>query len=220
MSAARRGTGGPRQGCPDLGHLPEGDPADLSPGADVSGVDFTDLAVASLDLAGALVTSTRVAALSAKDVDLTGTRLSEVELSRVDLPLVRAALGHWNAVTVNGRWGALEAYEAQWRSVRFVGCKLGFVNVRRAKLAEVEFTDCDIEELDLVDAQVRRLRFSDSRIRHLDVTHATLRDVDLRGAALTSVAGVTELRGTTLTTDQVTFLAPMLAAGLGIRVDP
>ena len=120
---------------------------------------------------------------------------------------------------MTGRLGALEAYDAHWRSVRFVGCKLGFVNLRRAKLAEVQFSDCVIEELDLVDAQARRVRFADSRIGHLDVQHANLRDVDLRGANVTSISGVTELRGTTMSTDQVTFLAPMLAAGLGIHVE-
>lgn len=212
-------TGQPRLGCPVLGRLPEGDPADLTAAADVSGVRYADLTLTRLDLAGALVTSARFAGLSAEEADLTGTRLSEVELDRVDLPLVRAARGHWSAVTVNGRLGALEAYDTQWRSVRFVGCKLGFVNLRRAKLAEVEFTDCDIEELDMADAQARRIRFSDSRVGHLDVQHADLRDVDLRGANLTSIAGVTDLRGTTMTTEQVTLLATILAAGLGIRVE-
>lgn len=103
--------------------------------------------------------------------------------------------------------------------VRFVGCKLGFVNLRRARLAEVEFVECDIEELDLVDAQLRRVRVVDSAIRGLDVTHARLQDVDLRGAHLASITGVTDLRGARMTTDQVTFLAPTLAAGLGIRVE-
>lgn len=219
MTPARRTTGQPCLGCPDLGPLPGGDPADLIAGADVSGHCYADLTLARLDLGGALVTSAQFAGLSAEDTDLTGTRLSEVELDRVDLPLVRAARGHWSAVTVTGRLGALEAYDAHWRSVRFVGCKLGFVNLRRAKLAEVEFTDCAIEELDLVDAQLRRVRFADSRIGHLDVQHADLRDVDLRGANLTTISGVTELRGTTMSTDQVTFLAPILAAGLGIHVE-
>lgn len=219
MSPARRDTGQPRIGCPDLGQLPEGNPAELTAATDVSGVRFVDLALARLELAGALVTTSRFSGLSAEETDLTGTRLSEVELDRVDLPLVRAARGHWSAVTVNGRLGALEAYDTQWRSVRFVGCKLGFVNLRRAKLAEVEFTDCTIEELDLVDAQLQRVRFSESRIGHLDVGHADLREVDLRGASLASIDGVTDLRGTTMTTEQVTFLAPILAAGLGIRVE-
>ena len=219
MTPERRTAGQPHLGCLDLGRLPEGESADLTASADVSRVRFDDLTLARLDLSGALVTSSRFGGLSAEQADLTESRLSEVELDRVDLPLVRAARGHWSAVTVNGRLGALEAYDTQWRSVRFIGCKLAFVNLRRAKLAEVEFTDCDIEELDLVDAQLRRVRFTDSRIGHLDVQHAHLRDVDLRGANLTSIAGVTDLRGTAMTTDQVTFLAPVLAAGLGIRVE-
>lgn len=217
MRATRRDP--EHRGCPDLGRLPTGHPTDLVAGADVSGVEFPDLDLDRLDLSGALVTTTRFTDPTVAEADLVGARLSEVQLDRADLPLVLAARGQWSTVTVNGRLGALEAYDARWRSVRFVGCKLGFVNLRRARLAEVEFVECDIEELDLVDAQLRRVRVVDSAIRGLDVTHARLQDVDLRGAHLASITGVTDLRGARMTTDQVTFLAPTLAAGLGIRVE-
>ncbi|GAA4754792.1 hypothetical protein GCM10023350_45280 [Nocardioides endophyticus] len=50
---------------------------------------------------------------------------------------------------VTGRLGSVEAHEAQWRSVHFVGCKLSFVDLRGAELIDVAFTDCITHELGL-----------------------------------------------------------------------
>lgn len=170
-------------------------------------------------LAGALLESVRFTSLAVDEADLKGARLSEVVLDRVDLPVVRAARSRWRDVRVTGRIGSLEAYESEQRSVHFVGCKLSFVNLRGAELLDVAFTDCVIEELDLVQCKARRVRIAGTRIAHLDVQHSELRDVDLRGAELESIAGLSHLRGATVTSSQLTLLAPLLAAELGIEVE-
>jgi uncharacterized protein YjbI with pentapeptide repeats len=202
----------------DLGPLVDGDPADLRGNAQLESVRYTELAVSHLALPGAEVVAAEFAGLAADEADLKGARLSEVVLDRVDVPVVRAARSRWWDVRVTGRIGSLEAYESELRSVHFVGCKLSFVNLRGAELLDVAFTDCVIEELDLAQSKVRRVRIEGCRIAHLDVQHSELHDFDLRGAELEGIAGLSHLRGTTITSSQLTLVAPLLAAELGINI--
>ncbi|MDF1605372.1 pentapeptide repeat-containing protein [Nocardioides sp. YIM 152315] len=219
MTARRASTQPPRIEPLGLGRLDAGDPALLAPGGDLDSLRFDEVTLPALDLSRATVRESRFAGLAADEADLRGARLGDVEMTGVDLPVVRAARSQWQDVAISGRMGSVEAYDTHWRSVHFVGCKLSFVNLRAAELLDVAFTDCLIEELDLGGAEARRVRFGTSRVAHLDVRQAELHDFDLRGAHLESIDGLTSLRGATIDTDQLTLLAPLLAAGLGLRVE-
>ena len=157
--------------------------------------------------------------VNAPEADLKGARFSEVELDRVHLPVVRASRTRWRDVRISGRIGGLESYDAEWRSVHVDGCKLDYLNLRGSELVDVLFTDCVIGELDLLDAVVRRLRFTGCRISRLNVQRSEFHDVDLRGAELEVVDGLLDLGGATVTPDQLTLLAPLLAEQLGITID-
>jgi uncharacterized protein YjbI with pentapeptide repeats len=200
--------------------LAEGDVAELAAGADLESVRYADLDLPRLDLPDALVESAQLVGVTAEVTDLTGARLSEVELERVLLPVVHATRSQWRDVKVSGRLGSIEAYDAQWRSVHFVGCKLSYVNLRGAELVDVAFTDCTIEELDLVNARLRRVALPRTRVEHLNVQHSELRDVDLRGAQLSAIDGIMDLRGAVVSPEQLTLLAPLLADALGMTVEP
>ena len=212
-------TKSPQVAALDLGRLVDGDPADLRAGGYLESVRYADLVLPHLALPGAELVAAQLRGVSADETDLKGARLSEVELDQVDLPVVRAARSQWRDVRVTGRIGSLEAYEADLRSVHFVGCKLSFVNLRGAELMDVAFTDCVIEELDLVQGKARRVGFSGTRIGQLDLQHSELHDVDLRGAELEGVTGVAHLRGTTFSPHQLDRLAPLLAHELGIKIE-
>lgn len=226
---ARGGTGTTPSGRPAtrapaiedlrLGPLSDGDPTGLARGADLEAVEFADLTLTRLDLSGALVATSRFTRLTVEETELVDARLSEVELGQVALTVVRADGTRWREVSVSGRLGAVEAPGAQWWSVHFLGCKLGFVNLRDAELLDVAFTDCIIDELDISGATVRRTALPGTRVTSLRARESSLQDVDLRGATLASVDGITSLRGATVSPDQVTLLAPLLAEGLGLRVE-
>ena len=202
-----------------LSGLAAGDPAELVRNADLESVRYSDLILPELVLAGAKLDGVHFAGLVADETDLKGARLSEVHLEQANLPVVRAARSQWRDVQVTGRLGSVEAYETQWRSVHFVGCKLSFVNLRGAELLDVAFTDCIIDELDLGGAAATRVRLSQTRVAHLNVRQAKLRDVDLRGATLEVIEGLTDLRGATISSLQLTLLAPLLADELGLNVE-
>jgi uncharacterized protein YjbI with pentapeptide repeats len=209
----------PQIGPLSFGDLVAGTSADLVRSADLESARYDDVVLSHLDLSGAVLDHVQVVGLSADEVDLKGARLSEVELDQVNLTVVRAARSQWRDVRVTGRVGSFEAYEAQWRSVHFVGCKLSFVNLRGAELLDVAFTDCIIEELDLLSAVVRRVRLQDTRVGHLSVRDSQLQDFDLRGARLESIDGVLNLRGTTISPDQLQVLAPVMAESLGLSIE-
>ena len=202
-----------------LNGLTAGDPAELARNADLESVRYADLILPELVLAGAKLDGVHFAGLVADETDLKGARLSEVHLEQANLPVVRAARTQWRDVQVTGRLGSLEAYEAQWRSVHFIGCKLSFVNLRGAELIDVAFTDCIIDELDLAGAVSTRVRLSQTRVSHLNVRQAKLRDVDLRGATLEVIEGLTDLRGATISQLQLSLLAPLFADELGLNVE-
>jgi uncharacterized protein YjbI with pentapeptide repeats len=191
---------GPQLDPLPLGELEPGDPDELTGGADLELVRSPGLDVPELDLRGA--------------------RMREVALENVNLPVVRAARGEWREVVVSGRLGSVEAYDVQWRSVHLTGCKVNFLNLRGAQVTDLAFTDCVIEELDLLEVVARRVRLSGTRIGQLNVQRADLRDVDLRGATFEAVDHAQGLRGATISQDQLTLLAPLLAADLGLDVEP
>lgn len=199
--------------------LTEADPDELRPRADLDAVEVTDLRLPALELRDAVVRESRISGLGADEADLRGARLSDVELAQVVVPVVKAARGQWRDVEVSGRLGSVEAYDAELRSVHVTDAKISYLNLRGAELLDVAFTDCVIEELDLVQARARRVRFTGTRIGTLDLQHSELHDVDLRGAELQTITGLAHLRGCTVTADQLSLLAPLLAAELGIAVD-
>lgn len=199
--------------------LTAGDPIDLTKNADLESVRYTDLIVSELDLSGARLDGVHFAGLVADEADLKGARLSEVHLDQAALTVVRAPRSQWRDVRVTGRLGSLEAYEAQWRSVHFVGCKLSFVNLRGAELSDVAFTDCIIDELDLIGAVANRVRLSSTRIAHLNLRQARLRDLDLRGATFEVIEGLMDLRGATISHQQLAALAPLFADEVGLNVE-
>lgn len=63
------------------------------------------------------------------------------------------------------------------------------------------------------------MRISNTKIAQLDVQRAQLTDVDLRGADLSSITGLTELRGATISPQQLTLLAPLFAHEMGLRIE-
>jgi uncharacterized protein YjbI with pentapeptide repeats len=202
-----------------LADLADGDPADLTSGAELEGVHHRDVDVERIELRGARFDEARLEGLRAREADLRQLQLTDVVMERVDVPVVQGVRGRWRNVELrDARIGSAELYESRWESVRLVGCKLGFVNLRGATLRDVVLVDCTVDELDLVQAEATRVSFTGCRVGRLDVQASMLRHVDLRGAELSEIVGTDALRGVTVSTAQLADLAPVLAANLGITV--
>ncbi|WP_344884549.1 pentapeptide repeat-containing protein [Zhihengliuella alba] len=202
-----------------LDGLDDGAPAALTPGATVEGLRFGQVSGPVLDLTGARLDGVAFESLTADRLELRGAVLNEAVVEHVDVPVVGAVASRWRDVTLSGRLGSVEAYEAELRSVHFVGCKLSFVNLRGADLLDVAFTDCVIEELDLSGSQLRRVQLSGTRVGRLEIDRARLEDVDLRRTDIETVSGLEHLRGATFGPHHLAQLAPLMARALGLRIE-
>lgn len=153
------------------------------------------------------------------EADLRGLHLTECRLQQVDAAALGVARSGWRSVAVTGsRLGALEAYESTWRNVELTESKLGYLNARGSTWTDVTLRDCVVEELDLGGARLTRVAFPGCRIASLRLAGATLVDVDLREARLESIEELAGLAGGWVSEAQLSELAPLLAAHLGIRV--
>jgi uncharacterized protein YjbI with pentapeptide repeats len=179
----------------------------------------------SLDVSGQMLRGVKFAEcefedLTADDADLRAARFVETRLTRVNAPILRAPNSEWRDVVLeNSRIGSAELYDSIWRSTVISSSKLGYLNFRSARLVDVRFVDCNIEDLDLSGANALRVSFEGCTIHQLDVGRSTFEHVDLRGADIRGIRGVEDLRGATISDQQLTEFAPTLAAHLGIRVE-
>ncbi|WOQ15712.1 hypothetical protein [Raineyella sp. W15-4] len=223
MSTRRRprSTAAPMIDPVDPGELVPGEASELATGrGDLTGRAYADLTVDALDLGGRDLDGCRLEGLTVGRWALTGSAVVEVVGDRLDITTLEARRPDWRDVDLRrSRIGSAELTDGRVRSVRFTGCKLGFLNLRGTELTDVELVDCAVEDLDLVRAGVTRVAFGGTRIGRLDLSGSTLRDLDLRGAELGGLVGWEDLRGITVSTAQLHQLAPLLAERLGIRVD-
>ena len=202
-----------------LDGLDAGFAADLCPGERVEGLAFDGVDLTDRALAGVALVECALDGVTADGADLTGASFVETRISRLGAPSLAAPRSRFRDVElVASRIGSGELYDTTWDGVVVRGCKLGFVNLRAAELTDVLFVDCVIDELDLGRAKAARIAFEDCTLDALDVTAAELRHVDLRGARLGRVAGITGLRGATVSSLQVAELAELMAEHLGIAV--
>jgi uncharacterized protein YjbI with pentapeptide repeats len=193
---------------------------------DLPGVRHHELRrLADLDLTGADLRRTTFAEcalerLALDAADLRGVHLAECRLRQLDAVTCTEPRSSGRDVTLDGsRLGAVEAYESTWRSVLVTDSKLGYLNARGSSWTDVTFRGCTVDELDLANARLTRVRLDDCRVRSLRLADATLADVDLRTARLEELEGLAGLAGAWVSEQQLSELAPLLAAHLGIHVD-
>ncbi|MGO4692362.1 pentapeptide repeat-containing protein [Glaciibacter sp. 2TAF33] len=181
---------------------------------------FTGAELGGLDLTGITFRECEFRAVSLGDTKLRGATFSECIAADVHAPVFSAPRSSWRDVRIDhSRLGSVELYDATLRSVHFDGCKLDFVNLRNATLTDVLLSNCIIDELDLSTATVQRFELQNCRIGTLDVANAKLADADLRSSDFGAVHGVEGLRGATIDDSQLSLMAPLLAAHLGLIVD-
>ena len=85
-------------------------------------------------------------------------------------------------------------------------------------LTGVTFEGCDLRDVDFAGATLTRTAFPGSRLARTDFTSARLEATDLRDAELGIIIGPDSLRGATVSTAQLVYLAPVLAQTMGITV--
>lgn len=186
--------------------------------------DYELLTFDDLDLSGQEATSSRfldcaLTRCTLDDVRLVDAHLIETTITEARGVTLEVADATWRDVTLTGcRLGVVRAHGGRLTRVTIRGGKIDYLNLRDARVDDLRLVDTTIGDLDLVGAQATRLLVESSRIDRLDVTRARLTAADIRGADLRAIDGLAGLAGTTISTDQLLALAPLLAAHLRIAV--
>jgi hypothetical protein len=210
---------------PDSPAAPRVSPPDLPEQfGDARPVRGADLVAARLrleddaDLAYATLEQCTLTA-DAGTVDLTGSTVLDVEMTDVRLASLRMRdAGVRRLRIAGGRLGTLDLSGARIDELELSGLRIEYLNLASARAVDVEIAECGIRTIDAPLAELTRVRFSSTRCDEVDPRGMKATDVDLRGLDALSYLDANSLRGTTLTSFQVQQLAPVLAAGIGIRV--
>lgn len=217
-------TEAPRAPKIKLANLVPGHLGDIGPEEFLEGMEFTDLDLAEVDssLATYLDSSLTRANFGAAEVpvDFTGARFSgsKIEDSRADTwTMPRGSFIH---TEISGtRIGAGVFHDSVWEKVVVNNCRISYLNLRSAKLTDVEFRDCVIDEIDFDRAKVSRMSFPGSTVGVLQCEGSRLGSVDLRGLQPHKIAGVHSLRGATIDEMQLMLFAELFASELGVNVE-
>ena len=206
--------------APDLGRLRDGEADELAAGEMVEDLDLVDADLSGGDLSALTLLSCRFSEVFANDTDLAAARLVDCRLERLSATYLHSPRSTWRTVElVDSRIGAWELYDADVESVLIEDCRLGFTNLAGTAVRDLLIRATRIDELDLSGVDAQRVRFEDCRVGTLRLHGGSLSDVDLRGLEMTVVNGVGSLAGATISSGQLSELAPLLAQHLGLRVE-
>jgi len=207
----------PRLSAPDLPpHLADGPPP--ARGGDFFQVRWTSLE-SQTDAAHAVLTECALSGASVERLDLTGATLVDVEVRDLRASTLSARSARLRRVRITGgRIGTLDLADAEIDEVELRGVRIDYASLAAARIADLLIADCTIGTLDLPQATVARMAFADSRADDVDTRGVRAKDLDLRGLEAVSYLDAGSLRGATLSSRQVDYLAPALASALGIRV--
>ena len=205
--------------APDLGRLRDGEADELTAGEMVEDLQLAEADLSGSDLSAISLLSCRFSEVFANDTDLAAARLVDCRLERLSATYLHSPRSTWRTVElVDSRIGAWELYDADVESLLMENCRLGFVNLAGTALRDVLIRATRIDELDLSGIDAQRVHFEDCRVGTLRLHGGGLSDVDLRGLEMRVVSGVGSLAGATVSSGQLSELAPLLAQHLGLRV--
>ena len=206
--------------APDLSRLRDGEADELAAGEMVEDLELAEADLSGAGLSAISLLNCRFSAIFADDTDLTAARLVDCRLERLNSTYLHSPRSTWRTVELTGsRIGAWEFYDADVESVLIEDCRLGFANLAGTGLRDVLIRGTRIDELDLSGIEAQRVRFEECRVGTLRLRGGSLSDVDLRGLEMRVVGGVGSLGGATISGEQLTELARLLAEHLGLRVE-
>ena len=218
-SSASASPRAPALTAPDLGRLRDGEADELAAGEMVEDLELVEADLSGGDLSALTLLSCRFSEVFANDTDLAAARLVDCRLERLSATYLHSPRSTWRTVElVDSRIGAWELYDADVESLLMENCRLGFTNLAGTTVRDLLIRATRIDELDLSGIVAQRVRFEDCQVGTLRLHGGSLSDVDLRGLEMRTVSGVGSLAGATVSSGQLSELAPLLAQHLGLQV--
>ncbi|MEO6761369.1 MAG: pentapeptide repeat-containing protein [Candidatus Saccharimonadales bacterium] len=186
-------------------------------------LDIDGFQVESRDFSG--IRRLNIEASRINKVTVMGTVLENLELSDVEcLRLEGAALQAYKTFflrvnMVDCRLTGAEFAEGHFEDCTFKNVKFDQAGFRFASFKRVIFDSCVLEQADFSNAKLTDVTFTDCSLDNSSFVSASCTNVDVTSEDLTMIKGVLGLKGSTLSSEQVIQLAPLLASELGFIVD-
>src|SRR5690625_517274 len=121
----------PRIPLSDLPDLMPFDPAELASYGTYEAVRISDANIAGADLSGAQFLECQLSIVDAATTDFSSARFASCRVEQLTAPEFPAPRSSWREVEIShSRLGATEVFHANLRAVRFVDCKIGWLNLR------------------------------------------------------------------------------------------
>ena len=148
----------------------------LEPGADLSGCDLTELALAGLDLSGSNMTEANLSG-----ADLRRTNLNRSDLSRADLRDAMMDGAFLRETKLDG---------ADLRDLDLTRAIFHPVSLTGAMLDGANLSDAELVSVSLVDASARGANLSGVNLSEADLSDTALEGATLDGALLVGATGL------------------------------
>jgi len=184
------------------------------------GERYSDADLTDFDLSGVNFIQCEFDAVTLTSAQLRGARFVDSVMTASFAPTLTAGRTTWRDTLVQSpRWGSAELFDADLNAVHIRGGKIDYLNLRSSRLTNVLIEDCQLGELDLGGIRADRVAIRNCRIGTLDLTGARCVNVDIRGSEFSTINGLEGLRGVTVDDYQLSLLAPVLAAHIGLVVE-
>lgn len=190
----------------------------LHTGADLHAVAITGLS-GDVTAAHGRIHDSTVGPCSVSRLDLTGTRLTDVCVTEVTAMEVIAIDARWQNVAVTGgRLASLQLPRATLARVGFTNLRIDYLSLAQATATDLSFTNCQFGTIDLPDARLERVAFTNCTADEVQTSGLKSQNFDLRGLDALTFTDPAGLKGATLAPRQATSHGETLAQALGIHV--
>jgi uncharacterized protein YjbI with pentapeptide repeats len=174
-------------------------------GQDADSVEFEQCRFRRATLAGVVLDRSGFTDCLVENSDWANLRAAKATMVRVKLSTVRLTGLHWID-------GAL-------KDVSFHECRMDLAMFRFTSFKDVAFVDCNLSRVDFTNADLRGAQFTGC-----DLTGAQFAQADCAGTRFTrcdlaGVGNVTNLKGATLSAQDLVALSYVFAGALGITIE-
>lgn len=182
--------------------------------SEIIGQSLDQCTLKNLAIANSKTTKTSFA-----ESDIDGFGLKNAVFTDCVMTMANFPDASWHVVEIrNSRCSGIQLDKANLKDVLFKDCKLDLANLRFAKLTNVIFENCVITELDLYNAELKNVAFIGCDMDDVEFSRTTLHNVDLTESQIIKIKGIPYLKGATINSEQLVYLAPYLANEFGIKI--
>ncbi len=204
---------------------PDLDPRDLDPVAEppedelvealVDGAVWSGLALGVAGIRLSHLVNVTLTGADWRNTPLYGCRFERVDLSGARLAGVAIERCEFNGCRMTG----VQLTDAVLKNVVFDGCRLDYAALTRVRVTgPVAMVECNLDNATLRRCQLPQTAISGCRLSQVELDECDLRGADLRDSDLSSLTGMSSLRGAVITGSQLGELAAALPRELDLTV--